>query len=179
MTDVVSWKDLKSELKNCTQSQLLDLLGELYDLNVTNRHFLQARYTRCEVSLESYKKTIRKALHPGFGHPLRLSEGRKAIREYKKAAGNPKNLLELMVYYVECGNGFTLEYGDIDEPFYNSLISMFSEIVKYLITAQDQYLLSLFLPRLQNIVHKASGMGWGYYDELAFHLAELEKTPVE
>jgi len=84
-------------------------------------------------------------------------------------------MLELMVYYVECGNEFTLTYGDIDEPFYNSLVSMFSDIVSRLTKAQDEYLLHLFLPRLQNVVCKANDIGWGYYDAIADLLADLEK----
>jgi len=32
-----------------------------------------------------------------------------------------------MLHYVETGTEFTNTYGDIDEPFYNSLISMLNQ----------------------------------------------------
>jgi hypothetical protein len=174
----LTWKDIKSELKELTPDDFLGVLADLYDLDEDNRRFLHARYARSDESLKSYKDIIRKAVCPTLdkGQDLKLSAGRKAISDYRKAVGHPKDMLELMVYYVECGNEFTLTYGDIDEPFYNSLVSMFNDIVSRLMKAQDEYLLHLFLPRLQNVVRKANDIGWGYYDAIADLLADLEKS---
>lgn len=54
--------------------------------------------------------------------------GRKAISDYKKASGDEVGVLDIMVYYVEMGTKFTLEYGDIYEEFYDSLESMFKKV---------------------------------------------------
>jgi len=35
-----------------------------------------------------------------------------------------------MLTYVENGTQFTREYGDIDEPFYNSLDSVLAELAR-------------------------------------------------
>ena len=177
MKKTQTWKDIKPELKELSQHALVGMISDLYDLNEENRRFLHARFARSEENLQSYKSIIRRALCPApeKEQDLQLSKGRKAISDYRKAAGHPKELLELMVYYVECGNEFTLSYGDINEPFYNSLVSMFGDIIARLIKAQDEYLLQLFLPRLQSIVRSATGMGWGYYDDIAYLLASLEK----
>lgn len=35
-----------------------------------------------------------------------------------------------MIHYVECGNKFTLDYGDINEFFYDALIEMYEKAIK-------------------------------------------------
>ena len=100
-----------------------------------------------------------------------MSRGRKAISDYKKATHDPVGTLELMVYYVECGNQFTVDYGDIDEAFYESLDAMFTQVVKTL-QKSDEKTVERFLPRLEGIVRQAHGIGWGYYDTISETLEE-------
>lgn len=124
-------------------------------------------------NLKPYQKTIQEALYPDVihGEDLDLEMGRKAINDYKKATNDPLGTLEVMVYYVECGNQFTVDYGDIDEEFYVSVDQMFTEVVKTL-QMSDQKVIDRFLPRLKTIVQKAEGIGWGYYDAISDTLEE-------
>jgi hypothetical protein len=170
------WKDIKAEIKDAPQETLLRIIADLYDISDDNRRFLHARFAASEEALTSGKKIIRNAVCPEPPRELQLSRARKVISDYRKASGHPRELLELMVYYVECGNEFTLLYGDISESFYYSVESMFEDVVTRLIKAQDQYLLDLFLPRLQKVVRHAQGIGWGYYDRIAELLETLEKN---
>jgi len=85
---------------------------------------------------------------------------------HKKATNDPVGTLDLMVYYVECGTQFTVDYGDIDEGFYASLEAMFTQVVKKL-QHSDQDTIDRFLPRLRGLVRQARGIGWGYYDAIA------------
>jgi hypothetical protein len=79
--------------------------------------------------------------------------------------GDPLGELELMVYYVECGNQLTRDFGDIDGPFYSSIISMFAKVVKRL-QSSDESIIKSYVPRLHTVVKSADGIGWGYYDDL-------------
>ena len=60
------------------------------------------------------------------------------------------------------------EYGDIDEQFYTSLESMLDRILNALgeqtSDIQDQY-----IPRLEQVVLRASNIGWGYHDYISDH----------
>lgn len=58
---------------------------------------------------------------------MSLSTGKAAISAYKKTINDTEGLLELMVFYVECGNKFTVDYGDIDEQCYYSIETMFEK----------------------------------------------------
>ena len=167
----ISWKDVRAKLTLCSERDLLTLISDLYSLDAKNKRFLEARFISKKDSLTSYKKTIRESVHPDIEKPFQLREGRNAIAEYKKATGNIEGTLDLMIYYVECGTEFTLEYGDIDGPFYNSLGSMF-EAAAQLLKKADARTIRIFLPRLLELVSATKSMGWGYHDYLTDALYE-------
>jgi hypothetical protein len=127
----ISWKDVKPVLSGFSSTQLLGLVQDLYRLNAENASFMHARFLSDDTKqghLAPYMTKIQGAISPKepWKQDVKLAEGRKAISEFKKANGNIRDTLTLMIYYVKCGNDFTLEFGDIDEGFYDSLCSMFS-----------------------------------------------------
>jgi hypothetical protein len=60
---------------------------------------------------------------------MRLSEAKNAISKFNKLSSDDLKTLDLMLYYVEIGTEFTNTYGDIDEKFYNSMVSMYRKVV--------------------------------------------------
>lgn len=172
-SNTAKWETVKNPLSRCERKDLLNLIRDLYNRSDENSRFIQARFISASTQLESYKKIIYHALYPDIIHNeyVNFRVGRKAISDYKKATGDSVGTLKLMIYYVEQGHQFTLDYGDMDEHFYSSLESMFDATLKNL-KKSDQRIIDMFLPRMQAIVNKANGMGWGYYDYIAESLAE-------
>jgi len=83
-----------------------------------------------------------------------------AVKGGGRTSGDP---FELLVYAAECGNQCTCDYGDIDEPFYDSLEKMFESAAKA-VAKLDKEQAEPFIDRLAGVVKKAHGIGWGYYD---------------
>ena len=107
-----SWKDIKSIISGWSDNQLVGLVQDLYRLSPENAAFLNARLLKKSASKQTpdpYKKRIRAAVSPDqpWKQDVRLSEGRKAISEFRKANGNARDTLALTTYYVQCGNDFT------------------------------------------------------------------------
>jgi hypothetical protein len=117
--------------------------------------------------LAPYRETIEQYISPAepWKNPVKISLARKAISDYRKAAGDPEGLAELMLFYVECGVDFTLEFGDINEAFYYSVVSVFSDGMKMLNQCEDDVVRRL-LPRFEGAVHSTADTGWGFYDSL-------------
>lgn len=174
-----SWKDIKPVLSSFSSCQLLGLVQDLYRLNAENASFMHARFLSDDTKndhLAPYQARIQRAICPKqpWKQDVKLAEGRKAISEFKKANGNIPDLLTLMIYYVKCGNDFTLEFGDIDEAYYDSLCSMFAKVVQILLAQNDRQLIADFLPVLETEFRRVDDkIGWGYPDELSDHLADL------
>ncbi len=163
-----SRKEFRQALAKLSRDELVKLVGDLYSVSRDSRRFLEARFA-LSASLESYKNIIHDALYPDVMKgeaPISFAAARKAISDYKKATGDRRGVLELMVFAVECGNAFTVNYGDIDERFYANLESLFTKTVQFL-KALDQNTIDEYLPRMKAVVEAANGIGWGYYDGIA------------
>ena len=161
-----NWKTVRSSLDKVSQRDLVGLIKEFYELSPQNKLFLDTRFSNHEAGLEKYKLIIEKNICPiePWKKDVSLSTARKAISDYKKARGDPEGLLDLMIYYCECGVNFTLEFGDIDERFYGSIESMYENAFKFLKT-NPQYK-DQFLQRLKQIVNNTKDIGWGFHDFL-------------
>ncbi|MFN5513453.1 MAG: DUF6155 family protein [Cyanobacteriota bacterium] len=112
-----------------------------------------------------YKKIIENEFFPtrGLGK-AKLSVAKKAIAEYKKICKIPVGVADIMLSYVEQGVKFTDAYGDIDEPFYNSMESMYEKAIEWIVRYEIQ---DVFNARCARIVEDTLGMGWGFNDALS------------
>lgn len=162
----LGWKLIRSRLNQTSQGDLISLVGEFYKLSAQNQVFLETRFGNQQDGLEEYKVIIKKNICPSepWKKDVSLSTGRKAISDYKKALGNPEGLIELMLYYCECGVNFTNQFGDIDEGFYASIESMYQSAIDLLKKNKD--LKDLFFTRIEKMVSNSSHIGWGFHDTL-------------
>lgn len=180
--EVPNWIDVKRIITGFDKKQLVELAGDLYRLSMANKDFFHARFSLGEEPLEPYKRIIQNAMHPYLedNETLDITRATDAIRHYSKAVDDAKGEAELMTFFVECGNNFTLSYGDIDEDFYDALLLMYEnaiETVMELPTMEQE----AFRARLQEVMSSASGIGWGYHNGLCelYHKAfeTKDQTP--
>jgi len=176
------WSDVKGALGAFDRPELLKLVADLYRLSGENRDFLHTRFSLGEDPLEPYKTTIEDAVYPDVmcNRPLRIADAKRAISQYRKARGDPRGVLELMLCFVEQGTLFTVNFGDIDEPFYLAMLRMYDKAIAQLFKL-DRAAIRAYAPRFRDIVESSSGIGWGYHDDLAsmYHenLGEYDEDP--
>src|SRR5262249_156938 len=160
-----SWSDVKESLASLSTSELIRLIASLYGLSKGNRDFLHARFSVGNDPIGPYKKIIDDCMYPDVfkNKPIQISTAKKAISEYSKAIGDAKGEAELMTYFVECGNQFTVDYGDLDEGFYDALLRMYARAINKVLALpeeeQDQ-----FRERLNSIVGTSNKLGRGEND---------------
>ena len=120
-----SWNEVERKIKDLEKGELLNLIEDLYASSEANKDFFHIRFSLVEDPLKSYKRIIQESVHPYLedGKTLNIERARNAIHLYSNAAENDiYGKIELMISFVECGNNFTLTYGDRDDEFYDSLI---------------------------------------------------------
>ena len=157
---------LNKYLQSLNKQELVDLIARLSkQIPELNQYFqLQLDEKSAKKVVEKYKKAIKKEFFPsrGFGK-ARLSIARKPIDDFKHVAPQSFLLIDVMFYYVEQGVKFTLEYGDIDEPFYISMETMFERALEL---TKKIDVLDKYQDRSYKIVTNTCGMGWGFHDQL-------------
>ena len=74
-----------------------------------------------------------------------------------------EGLADIMIFFVEMGAKFTNAYGDINEPFYNSMESMYERSLNFIAKYK---LHEMYETRCKKIVDDTRGIGWGFHDGL-------------
>lgn len=161
---------LNKHLKQLSNDQLIDLLKACYGASKDMEKFLAVRILGDEAAeslFREYRKKVEKEFFPerGFGK-LRLQEAKHAISEFERLTGNVKYSLELKLIYVENGVDFTLSYGEIDERFYYSMASMYADIIGQVNEDEMAEWFDEYDERLEAIVSKTAGIGWGFHESL-------------
>jgi hypothetical protein len=156
--------DIKKELRKLDKEKLVDLIADLYKKNKSVKELLDfyVNPNEKEIFLK-YKGKVYEAFYPKRGDRFKLSDGKKAISDFKKLEASKELLSELMLFYTETGVEFTNEFGDINEPFYNSVVSVYSNALTLM---HKEKILDKFADRAKKIVDDTSGIGWGFHDEL-------------
>ncbi|WP_404450987.1 DUF6155 family protein [Virgibacillus necropolis] len=162
--------EMKKQLKEFSQKELIGLVSDIYKLNQDVQHYLSVKFLGEETIIGLFENAMREIKYEffpdkGFGK-MRLAKARGAITNFKKLTNDHHRTIELMVFYVETGTKFTTTYGDIDERFYDSMCSMYNKVVTE--CEKDKKLFYDFNDRLYAIVVETEGMGWGYHDELSY-----------
>ncbi|CAK6691766.1 hypothetical protein VB734_00355 [Synechococcus sp. BA-124 BA4] len=163
-----SWSTVKSAASSLSQKELLGLVGELYRLSSQNKAFLYARFADQGVAIEEFKAIVAESLYPDVSRdrPLQVAKAKKAVADFCKAVADPIAHADLMLFFLEQGNAFTLEYGDIDTGFYSALVAMARRAAEVICNLPVN-LQEPFRERLGEVVRSSSGIGWGYHDDLA------------
>lgn len=172
-----NWNNVKKSIKEYEVNQLIELVEDLYQLSEENKIFLHARLIKSVDSLQKYKRIISEELYPDVlrkDNHFDFDKAEKAIKDFAKATGNDESTVDLMIYFVECGNQFTLDYGDINEIFYDTLIAMYEKAIEFVLKMPKRKQLP-FRERLEKIMKSADGIGWGYHDDLCHYYYEAFK----
>lgn len=165
----MSLKKFKTYLQDQEPECLIDELLMLYRTFEVVREFYTPQLEPSNTSnvIEKYKQILKEQFCPKFAKwdfpKLNYSVARKAISDFKKVNSNPKAIVDLQLTYVEYGVECTLEYGDINERFYNSMESMFHKTLKDM---EEHELLDLFERRCLTIQKKTRDLGWGFGDAI-------------
>jgi len=157
-------REIKIKLKKLDNEALIMLISEFYKKYEPVKEFLDF-YTNPneEKIISNYKRKIKEGFYPKRGYKLELSISRKAINEFKKLNTSKKSLVDLLLYFVECGVELTNEFGDIDENFYTSIENTFKIALKLM---EDENILLLFKDRAFGVVTNTKDIGWGFHDYL-------------
>jgi hypothetical protein len=157
-------REVKSELNKQDKATLIKHISELYKKYKPVKEYFDFYVNPDEEKiLEQYKEKVREGFYPKRGFALKLSISRNAINDFKKLGTSKESIVDLLLYYVECGVEFTNEFGDIDENFYSSIENIYAKALEI---SKKEGILEKFEDRTYEIVEQTENIGWGFHDYL-------------
>ncbi len=168
-----TWSDVKARLADLDRASMLGLLHDLYAASKDNQAFLHARLRLGEDMLEPYKAVLDRWLWPDVfkNQNTSVAKAKKAVADYKRAAGSDEGLAELMVFYCERAAGFSCDVGMDDEAYLSALVRMFDHALKTIATLPQARRPAL-RGRLDAVRVRSHDIGYGVGDDMDALLAE-------
>jgi len=172
-----TWTDVKAKLADFDRAALLGLIQSLYRAHKDNQMFLHSRFGLGGDALEPYKKSIDRWLWPDVmrNQDTSVSQAKRAISDYKKAVGDPEGVAELMVFYCEQAAGFCHDICSDDEGFFDALVRMFEQALKFANALSPDRRDDL-LPRLDRVRTISHDFGYGVGDSMDFLLSKYTRS---
>ena len=162
---------LKKHLTQFNKEQLIEQIQELHKKYKDVKTYYEFTLNpNSNAQADKVKKLIHKLFNPPFGQDPKLRDARKEVTGFKKLSPPEDAIADVMLHYVESGVQFTNNYGDINEPFYNSVAGMFHDACKFI---KANGLQEQFKNRCEKIMNDTDGIGWGFHDELSDYYYEF------
>lgn len=183
------WVEIKKRIKEKADKELLSLISSCYKTSDEVKFYLTSIVVDEEEANEILME-LKEILSQAFwataknGRPLgpNLKEAKKVISAVKEVTNNLETIVNFMLDYVEHGVGFTNVYGDMWDGYYSSIEGMFESLEKHLMKNVDKIDIEVTMNRIEDIVNKSNGIGWGFHDNLLdmyvalkFSIKELNK----
>ncbi|ETA81227.1 DUF6155 family protein [Youngiibacter fragilis] len=178
MAKQMTLTELKNKLKGMENAELIELISGLYKANGMVKEILNSRFAgegyQAEM-LEAYKNKLEKEFFPKNMRKMpSLKTAKSYVTDFKKI-GTDEMVMDLTLYYVECGTEFTNTFGDMDAQFYQNMVSMFEEFAHQINVNGTKENYETLKKRIRKLVHDASGIGWGYSEEIYQVYADIYK----
>lgn len=123
--------ELKKELKIMNMSELNELILDLYKSSNQVKEILSSKFigeAYLEEVLNTYKRKMLDEMYPkGYRTPS-LKNGKNLINDFKKF-GDTGSILDIMLYCVELGIRYIVDYGMMNQAFYDGLCRVYGEFI--------------------------------------------------
>ena len=168
-----TWSNVKAKLADFDCPGLIGLVQDLYAASKDNQAFLHARLHLGEDVLKPYKEAIDRWLWPDVfkNQNTSVAKAKKAVADFKKAAGTAEGLAELTVFYCERASGFSCDVGLDDEAYLSALVRVFGQALKAVATLPESQRPALRM-RLEMVRDRSHNIGYGVGEDMDALLAE-------
>ena len=166
MTSRLHLNQLRQYLNERSRQELIAEISSLYTRFAPVKEYYEILLAPdgLEHSLAKHKEIISNEFFPHRGFAkARLSVAKKAITDFAKLSSSSDAVADLMLLFVETGVEFTSTYGDIDESFYRSLVTMYSRALKLIF---DNDVPSEFIDRCQSLIRTLPQVGFLFAENM-------------
>ena len=170
MSKKLSQRKFEEHMSQLSPEELVGELAKLYKKFKDVQHFYQMEFggkAGRVVVLDDYKKAVRGQFYSaasGSKKKPKAAQLRRILSDFKHLAVFQTDMVDLILYRVECAVDYTNDFGGVDLVFYESASNAFAQAVKII---QEEKLEELFMERCQNILMNTAGIGWDFQGMLA------------
>ena len=167
MVKKLTVKSLDKKLHDMSEDELIHLIMNLYISNQFVEQSVNLKIlgdTYGNQLLNTYKKKLNKIFNSRRG--LSLENAQQVLLEFRNVCLNDCGRLygELALYFAECATEFTMNYGDMNDDFYEALLNAYYDAT--VAASNNKELYEMWKYRLKSILHNLEDVIWQIEDEI-------------
>ena len=162
---MTSKKDLTKFLSELKEGELIKEIQKLYAKFPAVKTYYDVELSGNTSSFfNKAKEQIENEFYPKRGEAkARSSVIKKVIDDFAKISIYPNDIVELYLFRFEKAVQFQNDYGDMDDPFYNSACNAFAKALS--LAKKHGYLEEIRL-KVEKAIEIMGDTGWGFSDSV-------------
>lgn len=146
---------LREKLHEADESQLRELICQLYRRSKFSQELIDSHFLGDDYGIRFAQETKRKMEQAFFPHvkiDRSLGQAKEILRHFRKSCQNQLALVDVELFFIECGLDFLGIFGETDEMFKDLLITNFASAVARILEDESQEYFHTYFSRCKEII---------------------------
>lgn len=149
---------LREKLGEANDEQLRELICQLYKQSEVAQQIVDSRFLGDGYGLRIAKEANQKLEQAFFPHrkiDRSLSEAKELLRKFRKSCQNQRALIDVELYFVECGLDFIGIFGESDKSIITLMNTSYASVIARILEDDSQVYFHEYFSRCNQIVDNA------------------------
>ncbi|AXG39632.1 MULTISPECIES: hypothetical protein [Enterococcus] len=146
---------LREKLVNTDEEQLRELICQLYKHSEVSQQMIDSRFLGDDYGVriaQEMKQKLDQAFFPHEKIDLSLANAKELLRLFRKRCQNQRALIDVELYYVECGLDFMNMFGAGDGENKNLLLVNYASAVARILEDESHIYFHMYFSRCGQII---------------------------
>lgn len=146
---------LREKLGEADEEQLRNLICELYKHSEVAQQIVDTRFLGDDYGMQLAQATnqkLEKAFFPHGEVDRTLVKAKELLRKFRRTCQNQRALIDVELYFVECGLDFVGIFGESDETIKEMLVTNYASAIARILEDDSQIYFHLYFSRCNQIV---------------------------
>ena len=169
---------LRERLQEADEKQLSELICQIYKHSEVAQQIVDSRFLGDDYGMrfaETTKKKIEQAFFPHGKIDRSLKQAKELLRHFRKSCQNQRALIEVELFFVECGLDFIGIFGESDEGMKELLITNYASAVARILEDDSQIYFHHYFAKCNQIVDAARGFTSAFSQDMLDIYQQLAK----
>lgn len=169
---------LREKLQEADEKQLNELICQIYKHSEVAQQIVDSRFLGDDYGMRLAETTKKKLEHAFFPHDKvdrSLVQAKDLLRQFRRSCQNQRALIDVELYFVECGLDFIGIFGESDEELKEMLITNYASAIARILEDDSQIYFHIYFARCNQLIDAARGFASEFSEDMLDVYRQLAK----
>lgn len=169
---------LRERLQEADEKQLSELICQIYKHSEVAQQIVDSTLLDDDYGMrfaETTKKKLERAFFPHGKIDRSLTQAKELLRQFRKSCQNQRALIEIELFFVECGLDFLGIFRESDREMKELLITNYASAVARILEDGSELFFHHYFAKCNQIIDVARGFTSGFSQDMLDVYQQLVK----